>query len=154
VKLLKENEKLREELKSLKSDFLRKEETNFSEKLAEIQRKEESRFSEKLSEKLVDLQRKEEMLRNLHETAKKYCVNQEEELNKIRRDYSVLDEEKRVLGEQLGNALGEKEKIRKENQNLLEKINRMNSDKYLLLKEIEVLNKANEGYINFLYFYS
>ena len=85
------------------------------------------------------------MLKNLHETAKEYCRNQEVELNAIRKDYSLLEEEKRVLSDQLGTALGEKEKGRKENQVLVEKINRMNSDKYLLLKEIEVLNKANEG---------
>lgn len=71
------------------------------------------------------------------------------ELNAIRKDYSLLEEEKRVLSDQLGTALGEKEKGRKENQVLVEKINRMNSDKYLLLKEIEVLNKANEGYVWF-----
>ena len=55
----------------------------------------------------------------------------------------VLEDQQKVKGELLGLRTMES-KLRKENQEYSEKIAKMNSEQYVLLKEIDTLNRAND----------
>jgi len=139
---LNERDSLYQEINGYKDmePKLRQEISEYSEKISGIYEQQESEINQMKDQYLK--------LAQDHKNLTKTILLKDDQLAKIRDEMQHVFLEKEKLMEDLKTQKMTEVKLKKEKQEYYEKVTRLNNDQYLLLKEIDNLNKANEGAAN------
>ena len=109
---------------------------SYSDKLAAVYGEQEKEMSE-VKDQYIKLTQE-------HKTLMRTIALKDDQLGKLREEAQSVFTERDRLQQEIDSYRALEGKLRNENQELYEKVSRLNSDQYLLLKEIDNLNKAND----------
>jgi len=162
-RLNQETESLKNELKEKNEELLqmRENQNNLASQLEQLSSESEfykeqvTKLEKELKEEIAKMYEQRE--KDLNEVTEQYLRLTQEHKTVI-KNISIKEEQLMRIKEELHMVLGEKEKmhqelqtlkaveakLRQDNQEQSDKIIRLNSDQYLLLKEIDALNQAND----------